>query len=171
MASLKSISEHLKNATESLDQAVNEISELPLEPKKELISFIGRSIGNIIRIQQRIYQQCPELEPEYLKLENQKPDPDLTEEELKLVQKLSHEEVEEIDNLLVSYAGSQYRKVAKLVGSAMMDLEDRKRGIPDIYYALRVRSLVEEGRLESQGNLQYMRYSEVRLPKNTNKET
>jgi len=36
-------------------------------------------------------------------------------------------------------------------------------GIPDIYYANRVRALVEAGRLESQGNLDYMRFSEVRL--------
>ena len=36
--------------------------------------------------------------------------------------------------------------------------------IPDIYYAQRVRRLVAVGELESQGNLEYMRYSEVRLP-------
>ena len=36
--------------------------------------------------------------------------------------------------------------------------------VPDIYYAQRVRHLVEVGKLESQGDLHYMRYSEVRLP-------
>lgn len=33
---------------------------------------------------------------------------------------------------------------------------------PDLFYAIRVRYLVESGRLVSQGNLSRMRYSEVR---------
>ena len=37
-------------------------------------------------------------------------------------------------------------------------------GIPDLFYAERLRKLVQDGRLESQGNLAYMRLSEVRLP-------
>jgi len=37
--------------------------------------------------------------------------------------------------------------------------------VPDIFYAERVRNLVAEGKLESQGNLLYMGFSEVRLPR------
>ena len=44
------------------------------------------------------------------------------------------------------------------------ELSERFPNIPDIYYAQRVRRLVAVGELESQGNLEYMRYSEVRLP-------
>jgi len=91
------------------------------------------------------------------------PDPDLTEDEKELVAKLSDEQLKEIDELLLSFATNRYRKVAMLVGSAMMDLPNRVKGIPDIFYSQRVRKLVEDGQLESQGNLQYMRFSEVRL--------
>jgi hypothetical protein len=44
------------------------------------------------------------------------------------------------------------------------ELSERFPNIPDIYYAQRLRRLVAVGELESQGNLEYMRYSEVRLP-------
>ena len=50
----------------------------------------------------------------------------------------------------------------------MMEMQNRISGIPDIFYSQRVRHLVEEGKLESQGNLGYMRYSEVRLPSKEN---
>jgi hypothetical protein len=40
----------------------------------------------------------------------------------------------------------------------------RVRGVPDMYYAERVRILVRRGLLESQCNLAAMRYSEVRIP-------
>ena len=44
------------------------------------------------------------------------------------------------------------------------ELSERFPNIPDVYYAQRVRRLVAVGELESQGNLEYMGYSEVRLP-------
>ena len=47
--------------------------------------------------------------------------------------------------------------------STMMELND-SLGLPDIYYAQRVLSLVDAGRLEAQGDLKYLRFSEVRLP-------
>ena len=59
--------------------------------------------------------------------------------------------------------------MAFIVGKTMMDLPGLVSGIPDVYYSQRVRHLVEEGKLESQGNLAYMRYSEVRLPSSENK--
>lgn len=94
-----------------------------------------------------------------------KPDPDLTEEEKTLVAKLSQQDLNAIDEALLSYASEHWRKVAMIVGSTMDDLENRIKGIPDIYYSQRLQKLVESGRLNSQGNLQCMRFSEVRLPK------
>jgi hypothetical protein len=96
--------------------------------------------------------------------EKPKPDPDLTDEEKTLVEELSHEDLEHIDAALLSNAKSNWRKVAMIVGMTMMELPNRVKGIPDIFYSQRVRKLVEDGHLEFQGNLQCMRFSEVRLP-------
>ena len=52
-----------------------------------------------------------------------------------------------------------------LIGSAMMNPELRVPGLPDLFYAGRVRALVAEGKLLAEGNLDfYERFSEVRLP-------
>jgi hypothetical protein len=40
----------------------------------------------------------------------------------------------------------------------------RVPGLPDLYYAERIRALVTRGLLLAEGNLKFMRYSEVRLP-------
>lgn len=93
------------------------------------------------------------------------PDPDLTEEQKKLVAELSDEQLQEIDEMLISFACKYNRKVARVVGSTMSHLPNRVYGIPDVFYAQRVKLLVKQGRLISEGNLQYMCYSEVRLPK------
>jgi hypothetical protein len=92
------------------------------------------------------------------------PDPPLTPEEEAKVAQLAERELEAIDEVLMSNAHHRWRKVAMVVGLTMQHLENRVRGIPDLFYAQRVRKLVESGRLESQGNLAYMRFSEVRLP-------
>ena len=164
MASLESINKQLRMAAEWLNRAANEIHDLPLEPAKEHIRSIGEALANIIEIQHEIYRQRPDLQPGYLDEEVPEPDLDLTEEEKVLVAELSNEVIEEIDNLLLSHAQHNWRKVAMLVGLTMTDLKNRPKGISDVFYAQRVRRLVEEGRLEYQGNLQYMRFSEVRLP-------
>ncbi len=92
------------------------------------------------------------------------PDAPLTPEQEDLVRTLSAESIEKIDTLLLSQATDRWRKVAMVVGLAMSALEDRRAGIPDTYYAQRVKLLVERGKLEAQGDLSWMRYSEVRLP-------
>ena len=93
-----------------------------------------------------------------------KPDPPLTVEQSLRVSKLRQEDLWEMDRVLLSQAAPGFRKVARIVTGAIGELSARLPDVPDVYYAQRVRNLVASGQLESQGNLQYMRYSEVRLP-------
>ncbi len=97
-----------------------------------------------------------------------KPDPSLTPEQEAKVAQLKDDQVRAIDAALLSNACSNWRKVARVVGTTMMGIRNLG-GIPDLYYAQRVRKLVEAGQLEAQGNLSYMGLSEVRLPKGLNK--
>ncbi len=92
------------------------------------------------------------------------PDGELTPEQLKLVEELTDTEVQAIDDALLANTCDQWRKVARVVGTTMMELPCRVEGVPDVYYSQRVQTLVRDGLLESQGNLSYMRYSEVRRP-------
>jgi len=51
-----------------------------------------------------------------------------------------------------------------IVGTAMGNLPNRIKGIPDVFYSQRVASLVEQGKLVSQGVLKCMGFSEVKIP-------
>ncbi|WP_316368290.1 DUF3658 domain-containing protein [Candidatus Thiodiazotropha sp. CDECU1] len=92
------------------------------------------------------------------------PDGKLTPEQEQLVERLTVEEVHEIDMALLSNTNDKWRKVAMVVARTMLDIPSRISGIPDIYYSQRIRKLVDEKQLVTRGNLSYMRYSEVRKP-------
>jgi hypothetical protein len=96
------------------------------------------------------------------------PDPDLTPEERALVDCLSESQLAAIDAALLSHARDRPRKVAMLVGLAMTyGTPGRIEGVPDIFYAQRVVALVAAGKLDAFGNLAYMCFSEVSLPRGT----
>jgi hypothetical protein len=97
---------------------------------------------------------------------NDEPDPDpaMTEEQEAIAASLSTEFIAKIDKALLSHARVLDRKVAMLVGLTMMDDSLRAPGLPDLFYAQRVKRLVKQGALVARGYLGYMRYSEVRLP-------
>ena len=78
------------------------------------------------------------------------------------IARLSQAELALIDAALLSQVSDDWRKVARVVGMAMLSMPDRPSGVPDVFFAKRVALLVETGQLESQGNLQRMRFSEVR---------
>ena len=93
-----------------------------------------------------------------------RPDPPLTPDQAIRVSRLRQEDLWEIDRVLLAQSAPAWRKVARIVGMTIGELSERLPNIPDVYYAQRVRRLVAVGELESQGNLEYMRYGEVRLP-------
>ena len=95
---------------------------------------------------------------------NCKPDETPTPEQLKLIESLTDSDIETIDNALLTNTAYHWRKVARVVSATMLELPSRVEGIPDSYYSLRIQKLVNDGLLESQGNLSYMRYSEIRNP-------
>ena len=69
-----------------------------------------------------------------------------------------------IDEAIIANASTQWRKVARVIGSAMMDRSATVPPVPDIFYAERVHNLVAAGKLESQGDVDFVRLSEIRLP-------
>ena len=91
------------------------------------------------------------------------PDPPLDVEQSMRVSKLTQDDLWDIDRELLAQSARSWRKVARIVAFTMDKLSSRVPGVPDVYYAQRVRHLVEIGKLESQGDLHRMHYSEVRL--------
>ena len=98
-------------------------------------------------------------------------DPPLNEVQRAVANSLTDEKLQKIDWELLANVGEMPRKMARVVGTAMSNPEVRVPGLPDLFYAERIRSLVESGKLESIGNLYAMRYCEVWLPKSRANET
>jgi hypothetical protein len=91
------------------------------------------------------------------------PDPPLDVAQSLRVSKLTQDDLWDIDRELIAQSARSWRKVSRIVGHAIDKLSSRIPGVPDIYYAQRLRHLVEIGKLESQGDLRYMGRGEVRL--------
>lgn len=91
------------------------------------------------------------------------PDGELSAENKAVLARLSSEEIAEIDRELLARASSRWQKVAKLVASTILERPDLAPQLPDVFFAQRVTSLVEDGKLESQGTLGYMGFCEVRI--------
>ncbi|MNQ85492.1 hypothetical protein D3C85_1006580 [compost metagenome] len=89
-------------------------------------------------------------------------DTELSPAEREQVARLPESDLALIDAALLSQVTGQWRKVARVVGMAMLSMPDHTENVPDAFFARRVALLVESGRLESQGDLRRMRFSEVR---------
>ena len=90
------------------------------------------------------------------------PLPPLTPEERARVSRLTRQQLLAIDEALLAEVRPRWRKVAMVVACAM-GRPSHIKGIPDTFYGQRMCALVAEGRIEAQGNVEYMRFSEVRL--------
>ncbi|GAA80478.1 MULTISPECIES: DUF3658 domain-containing protein [Pseudoalteromonas] len=123
------------------------------------VGGLGRTIGLIREFQEQIYHQFPDLKTE-IKISL---DPPLTAEQAEVCSKLSPDELDKIDGFLLSNTRSKFRKVARVIGISMQNELD-SFNLPDLFYAERIKSLVKRGKLDSQGNLGAMRFSEVKLP-------
>lgn len=89
-------------------------------------------------------------------------DSPLTPQQHSIVSALDAEFVEKVDAELLANTNEGWRKVAMVVGLTMMNESLRRPGLPDLYYAARIRELVRSGALEAAGDLSQMRHCEVR---------
>ena len=142
-----------------VEHAVHRISDE--EERRRLLRALSDVIADVLMsIRAPVVRQYPDLEPPAVLGQ---PDTNLSEEDQKLASGLTPADLELIDATLLSECAPSWRKVARVVGTAMNSLQHQFPGIPDGYYAQRVVLLVSSGSLESQGNLNYMRFSEIRL--------
>lgn len=108
----------------------------------------------------------PELLPPEDKIRN-----DIVDPKTKIIAaKLSVEELMEIDNGLLAHCSNRWRKTAYVIGSTMMDFGERFRGLSDSYYLTRIIELIESNVIEVDGDVRFMRHSELRLTGDVNRD-
>jgi uncharacterized protein DUF3658 len=76
---------------------------------------------------------------------------------------LTGAQLERIDEVLLAQTAQQWSKVAKVIAWTMKELASEFPDLPDIFYANRIKYLAAQGTIEAPGNLDRMRFSEIRL--------
>lgn len=130
--------------------------------RRELMKSLSFVIADVLgTIRAPIVRKFPELAPPE---EPGDPDDQLNEEDKVLVSKLRPSDLELIDSALMGECATSWRKGARVVMAAIQLIDVTVPDLPVALYAQRLAALVLAGRLQSQGNLSYLRHSEVRLP-------
>lgn len=76
---------------------------------------------------------------------------------------LTAADLQRIDECLLSHTSQEWQKVARIIGSTMAVLGRQFPDVPDVFYAQRIKHLAESGAIEAVGDLNRMRYREVRI--------
>ncbi len=89
---------------------------------------------------------------------------ELTNEELSLLGSLTQDELQLIDNWIIQNVSNHWKKVAMVVGSAILESDKANllTEVPDVIFGARIEHMVEKGLLVSQGNIRKMRFSEIK---------
>ncbi|MEP6848762.1 MAG: DUF3658 domain-containing protein [Acidobacteriota bacterium] len=152
----KKINDLLSETIDSLGKAMMLARELDEEAGKLVSQYLGSAIASTLYAGTIV---CDGTDLERIP-EDDEP---LTPEEQARVDLLTADEIQAIDEAILANSSHQFRKIARVVGGSMSLFPDQ-RGIPDIFYADRVRHLVATGDLEAEGYLPAMGFCEVRLP-------
>lgn len=140
--------------------AIAQISD-PVE-RAELMKALLSSLAEITAgVRASALRQYPDIHPPE---PHGAPDTTIVEEDVAIVSQLTTIDITAIDKALLAECASSWQKVARVVGDALHSSSPNLKKVPVGYYAQRIIALVELGKPESQGNLHYIRSSEVRLP-------
>jgi Protein of unknown function len=91
-------------------------------------------------------------------VDDTQPDDPMTPEEEAAMHLLTPAEIQQVDDCLLANISGNWRKVARVFALTMPQLP----GIPLAFLSVRIKQLAASGVLEAAGNLDRMRYSEVR---------
>lgn len=92
--------------------------------------------------------------------DDQESDAFLTSEEESIVSAYSADDITRIDDLILNTCTESFRKVAYVAGRILELAPHTPLG----FLIQRIAALIEEKRLESQGNIYTIRFSEIRIP-------
>ncbi|WP_084531113.1 DUF3658 domain-containing protein [Burkholderia sp. WSM2232] len=88
----------------------------------------------------------------------------MTSRQEQAVQSLNAAQLQQIDEAIMRNVISNWRKVSRVVGTALVENSEHIKDIPDLFYAQRIGMLAATGKLEITGDALDIRHTEVRLP-------
>lgn len=156
--------EAYEGALRALAEAEAVLWNLPGHPgREEYIKAHTRAVVAILsKLRAPLVIQFRDLDSE--RRPEGPPDTELDDVERAVVLALTEEQVGRLDEELLARCSRSWRKVARVASQLFLEPPEGLPPIPVGYAIQRAQALVAAGRLEAQGDLDYMRYSEVRLP-------
>jgi len=140
------------------------VAEIALMPEGEQRAWALRGVASMLietpeSFKAAAFELCPELA-----VAEPIPDTYLSAEERELAARLTLADMQEVDRALIAGAVGTWRKMARVVGHAMVTLQGQVPDLPLGVYMQRIEALVRDARLEAQGDIRFIRLCEVRLP-------
>ncbi len=152
----------ITEAIEKIELVLEKISNSPKEIRKLYpIGTIGRASGLLSEFQESIFQRNPEFKPPISKDNTQ--NTKMTNEQKEFINHISKEKLQEIDNTILSLVKDDYVKVARVIADIYSNRDMHIDGVNDILYLERIKLMVKKGLLEAQGDLNSIRFSEIKL--------
>jgi hypothetical protein len=96
--------------------------------------------------------------------EYEQPDLPMQLEDIDVYDGLSEDVLKKMDQALLADCVLYNRKVARVVGTVFMSPQFKGYDIPLLCFAQRIVELVAQGKLLADGDLSFIRFSEIRLP-------
>ena len=156
-----SIVGHLLDAASAMESADRAIASLGKEERLKFHSLLDSVLEDLhCEVLAPIFDQFPELEPEWEGGEIPAINSELGWDQVRLLPSLSEKD---LDDILLSEIKSTWRKVALVVGNATVRCEALGWPVSSEMLAARLQVLAETGLIEDVGDLRIRRFSEVRL--------
>ena len=154
------IHKHLRDANDAVDRASGVAFNLGMEDRKIFSALLRGFHRDCDGILERIYATYPDLRPQ--------PPP---QEEPEISSPLRWTDVilpapvteADLDRIIFSKLGARLMKTARIVGDVVVECERLAWPIPSDIIGARIEELVEQDRIDSEGDLRYWRHSEIRL--------
>ncbi len=158
----ESLNALLTEAVEKVDNVISRVFELAADDTNLNIYLgkIGRAAGLLNEVRSMMIEKHPELKP--APAPDCVKDDEITVEERILIKKLRPEDISLIDKTIHSNITELFRKTARVVADVSDELKERYPEITYLFYSERIRLMVKRGIVESQGDLNMMRYSEIK---------
>jgi len=89
---------------------------------------------------------------------------DLEQEQRDAIAQLDDGDLEQIDQAILSALDSSWKKAGFIASGVMIAAPDEHEELPEVLYTIRIRALVQAGRIEGKGDPQVFKTFEIRLP-------
>lgn len=150
----------LELARDSLSAAAADIASMPegKERSSQLRALATILVGGHEEFMVHAIRLCPDLERTA-----PIPDAQLHESELEACSRFKDYDIEVIDRTLVASSTSAWQQATRVIGNSLVTLNKEFPGVPLGFYAQRIAALVQSGRLQARGNIDFMRLCDLKL--------